>query len=249
MIDKPPGLVVHPAAGHARGTLVNALLHHCATPCRASAACAARASCTGSTRIRPACSSSRRATAPIAGSPPSSPITAAPARSNGPTSPSSGARRAPAAAPSMPPSPAPRRTVSAGRSRSRRQGSRHPLYGAGALRQRRRADRLADRVPPGDRPHPPDSRPHGPHRPPLVGDEEYGAGFRTKVKRLPEPARSQAATFGRRPSTPRFWRSNTRSAAKSWNSRASCRTTSKPWSRRSGRSPDTTAGRPLMTAP
>jgi 23S rRNA pseudouridine1911/1915/1917 synthase len=29
VINKPPGLVVHPAAGHATGTLVNALLHHC----------------------------------------------------------------------------------------------------------------------------------------------------------------------------------------------------------------------------
>ena len=29
VIDKPPGLVVHPAAGNAAGTLVNALLHHC----------------------------------------------------------------------------------------------------------------------------------------------------------------------------------------------------------------------------
>jgi 23S rRNA pseudouridine1911/1915/1917 synthase len=28
VINKPPGMVVHPAAGHARGTLVNALLHH-----------------------------------------------------------------------------------------------------------------------------------------------------------------------------------------------------------------------------
>ncbi|MEK7448019.1 MAG: RluA family pseudouridine synthase [Planctomycetota bacterium] len=28
-INKPPGMVVHPAAGHWRGTLVNALLHHC----------------------------------------------------------------------------------------------------------------------------------------------------------------------------------------------------------------------------
>ena len=28
VIDKPAGLVVHPAVGHARGTLVNALLHH-----------------------------------------------------------------------------------------------------------------------------------------------------------------------------------------------------------------------------
>jgi 23S rRNA pseudouridine1911/1915/1917 synthase len=29
VVDKPPGLVVHPAAGHAAGTLVNALLAHC----------------------------------------------------------------------------------------------------------------------------------------------------------------------------------------------------------------------------
>ncbi len=29
VIDKPAGLVVHPAPGHDRGTLVNALLHHC----------------------------------------------------------------------------------------------------------------------------------------------------------------------------------------------------------------------------
>ena len=29
MIDKPSGLVVHPAAGHATGTLVNALIAHC----------------------------------------------------------------------------------------------------------------------------------------------------------------------------------------------------------------------------
>jgi 23S rRNA pseudouridine1911/1915/1917 synthase len=29
VIDKPAGMVVHPAAGHADGTLVNALLHHC----------------------------------------------------------------------------------------------------------------------------------------------------------------------------------------------------------------------------
>ena len=30
VIHKPAGLVVHPAVGHAEGTLVNALLHHCA---------------------------------------------------------------------------------------------------------------------------------------------------------------------------------------------------------------------------
>ena len=30
VVDKPAGLVVHPAAGNRDGTLVNALLHHCA---------------------------------------------------------------------------------------------------------------------------------------------------------------------------------------------------------------------------
>ncbi len=29
VVNKPPHMVVHPAAGHASGTLVNALLHHC----------------------------------------------------------------------------------------------------------------------------------------------------------------------------------------------------------------------------
>ena len=29
VVNKPPGLVVHPGAGHRRGTLLNALLHHC----------------------------------------------------------------------------------------------------------------------------------------------------------------------------------------------------------------------------
>ena len=29
VVDKPAGMVVHPAAGHQDGTLVNALLHHC----------------------------------------------------------------------------------------------------------------------------------------------------------------------------------------------------------------------------
>lgn len=29
VVNKPQGMVVHPAAGHAQGTLVNALLHHC----------------------------------------------------------------------------------------------------------------------------------------------------------------------------------------------------------------------------
>ena len=31
VVNKPPGLVIHPAAGHATGTLVNGLLYHCGT--------------------------------------------------------------------------------------------------------------------------------------------------------------------------------------------------------------------------
>src|SRR6185312_16149274 len=30
VVNKPPDRVVHPSAGHPEGTLVNALLHHCA---------------------------------------------------------------------------------------------------------------------------------------------------------------------------------------------------------------------------
>ncbi len=40
VINKPAGLVVHPAPGHLTGTLVNALLHHC--PCLAGIGGAAR---------------------------------------------------------------------------------------------------------------------------------------------------------------------------------------------------------------
>ena len=52
VVDKPAGMVVHPAAGHARGTLVNALLHHVADLSGIGGARAARASCTGSIAAR-----------------------------------------------------------------------------------------------------------------------------------------------------------------------------------------------------
>ena len=77
VVDKPAGMVVHPAAGNFDGTLVNALLHHCAG--RLSAASAGwrgRASSTGSTRTRPGCWWSPRPTSPMRGWPRSSPGTA-----------------------------------------------------------------------------------------------------------------------------------------------------------------------------
>ena len=55
VIDKPPGLVVHPGAGNQSGTLVNALIAHCGNElCRESAGLPGPGSCTGSTRIQAA---------------------------------------------------------------------------------------------------------------------------------------------------------------------------------------------------
>ncbi len=51
VIDKPAGLVVHPAAGHATGTLVNALIAHCGDSL--SGIGGVRASFIGSTRTPP----------------------------------------------------------------------------------------------------------------------------------------------------------------------------------------------------
>jgi hypothetical protein len=62
VIDKPAGMVVHPAVGSPRGTLVNALLHHCGESL----------SGIGSTRKPRACWWSRNPTAPIMGWRPSS---------------------------------------------------------------------------------------------------------------------------------------------------------------------------------
>ena len=54
VLDKPAGLVVHPAPGNQDGTLVNALLAHCGdTLCRGSAGSGGRGSCTGWIAIRP----------------------------------------------------------------------------------------------------------------------------------------------------------------------------------------------------
>ena len=53
VINKPKGLVVHPAAGHDSGTLVNALIAHCGASLSGIGGVGAPASCTGWTRIPP----------------------------------------------------------------------------------------------------------------------------------------------------------------------------------------------------
>ena len=62
VVDKPAGLVVHPAAGNPDGTLVNALLHHCGGSLSGIGELPVPASSTGSTRTLRGCSSSQRRT-------------------------------------------------------------------------------------------------------------------------------------------------------------------------------------------
>lgn len=53
VVDKPKGMVVHPAPGNWDGTLVNALLFHCAGRLSSiNGVIPSRGSSTGSTRIR-----------------------------------------------------------------------------------------------------------------------------------------------------------------------------------------------------
>ena len=55
VINKPKGLVVHPAPGHQDDTLVNGLLYALGTACPASTESCGLALSTGSIRIPPAC--------------------------------------------------------------------------------------------------------------------------------------------------------------------------------------------------
>ena len=84
VIDKPAGMVVHPAPGSPDGTLVNALMHHLGAISRASEGGRAPGSSTASTRTPRGCWSPRRRTPRITGWPRSSrrtPSTGSTARS------------------------------------------------------------------------------------------------------------------------------------------------------------------------
>ena len=189
VVDKPAGLVVHPAPGHPDGTLVNALIHHCGASLRASAASSGRASSTGSTRTRRACWSSPRPTPPIRGSPDCSPITAARARwcvnivalAWNDFGRSSGiGRRARSAATHMPRD----KMAVVGEGRGRHAVT-HWRIGE-ALRRRRLAAAAAR-----DRAHAPDPRPPRPYRPP-------GARRFRLRRRLQDQGESAAASGARR---------------------------------------------------
>ena len=54
VVNKPSGMVVHPAPGHSDGTLVNALLYHCGDSLSGVGGKSGRASSTASTGTPPA---------------------------------------------------------------------------------------------------------------------------------------------------------------------------------------------------
>ena len=77
VVNKPSGLVVHPAPGHPDGTLVNALLYHCGD---SLSGVGGAASSTASTATRAGSSSRQKTTTRTSSSPPSWPTTRSRAR-------------------------------------------------------------------------------------------------------------------------------------------------------------------------
>ncbi len=201
VIDKPPGLVVHPGAGNPTGTLVNALLFHCGSSLsgiggvrrpgivhrldkdtsgvmvaaktdrahRALAESFADHGATGGLE--------RAYHALVWGAPPSD----------------RGMIDAPLGR--DPRDPTHRAVVPVGRSDARRAVTHFTVLEPFPRRAEPLASLIECRLETG-RTH--QIRVHMAHLGhPLIGDPDYGRGFRTKANRLPEPVREDAAGFPR----------------------------------------------------
>ena len=186
VIDKPKGLVVHPAAGHATGTLVNALIAHCGDSLSGIGGVKRPGIVhrldKDTTGLMVVAKNDRAHHASAASNSPNKPERPARARLSrvrlGRAGPA-------AAAPSTRRSTAIRMRARNTRCAQGGRDGRHPLGGAGALTPAQTASRSrASRLHAGNRPHPPDPRASRPYRPPDLGDATYGTGFKTKAARL-----------------------------------------------------------------
>ncbi|SHO67079.1 23S rRNA pseudouridine1911/1915/1917 synthase [Pseudoxanthobacter soli DSM 19599] len=198
VLDKPVGLVVHPAAGHARGTLVNALLAHCGD----------RLSGIGGVR-RPGIvhrlDKDTSGLMVVAKSDRAHRSLAAQFADHGRTGALERAYVAlvwgqPLSGGGTVDAPLGRSPQNRQRQAVVRSGGRHAVTHFTVLERYDLGDEpiaslIECRLETG-RTH--QIRVHMAHiGHPLVGDADYGAGFRTKANRLPEPARSAAAGFPR----------------------------------------------------
>ena len=224
VIDKPAGLVVHPAAGHANGTLVNALIAHCGDSLsgiggvkRPGIVHRLDKDTTGLMVVAKTDDAHRALIAQFANKAESG-LSAA-------ISPSSGARPAGRKAPST------RRSTAI---RIRATNARCAKAAAQAVTHWQVLERIpgADGKPVASliglharhRPHPPDPRASGPYRPSDHGRRDLRTGFKTKASLLSPPARAALEALGRQAlhAYP-AGHSNTPTAAKGWNSDPNCR--------------------------
>ncbi len=165
VIDKPKGLVVHPAAGHAKGTLVNALIAHCGDSLsgiggvkRPGIVHRLDKDTTGLMVVAKTDAAHRALSAQFANKAEGGIERGYLALVWGAPEPAEGHHRRPA----RPPSACPRQA----RRARRRPPSGDPLAGAGALSgARRQAGRQPLGLHPRDRPHPPDPGASRPYRP------------------------------------------------------------------------------------
>ena len=155
VVNKPKGLVVHPAPGHPDGTLVNALLHHCGESLSGIGGELRPGIVHRIDRDTSGLIIAAKNDLPIRSSPPSSgpyPLPDLPVHRGGQ---SSGGRRH-CERPHRPPSHGPQEDGGGGE----RPPRRDPLAGAGAV-----PGLYLCGVPAGDGPDPPDPGPHGLSRP------------------------------------------------------------------------------------
>ena len=212
VIDKPRNLVVHPAAGHWTGTLVNALIAHCGDSLsgiggerRPGIVHRLDKDTTGLMVVAKNDRAHRALAAQFADH------GKATRRSSAAIWPSSGARRTGLTASSTGRSTVTRMPATAWRC-AKAAARRHPLAGAGALcgqagprrqRQGRKAGKARGAggeppgLPAGNRPNPPDPGPFGLDRPSGPGRPGLWGGFRTKTALLPPEAQAALAALGR----------------------------------------------------